>query len=157
MTLRFAPTDPADPVAAELLTAYFADRSHTWQGTDRPYRPARADAAQLTPPNGVLLVVWRDAEPIGVGGVRRIPSETGTWFEVKHLFATPAARGLGVGAGLLAELERRAVAMGATDLVLDTNRSLAAAGRLYERAGFVAVAPFNDNPNATDWFGKRLG
>lgn len=156
MTLRLIETDPDDPVATSLLQAYFGDRSHTWQGTDRPYVPAQADAVQLRRPRGTLLVAWRGDEAIGVGGVRRIASDAGAWFEVKHLYAAPRARGLGVGAALLAELERVAIELGATDVVLDTNRSLEAAGRLYAKAGFVSVPPFNDNGNATDWYRKRI-
>jgi GNAT superfamily N-acetyltransferase len=75
---------------------------------------------------------------------------------VKHLYLTPHARGRGLGSALLAELERRARELGAATLVLDTNRSLLAAGGLYRSAGFVPVPPYNDNPNATDWYAKRL-
>jgi hypothetical protein len=54
------------------------------------------------------------------------------------------------------ELERRAAESGADEIVLDTHRSLSAAGGLYRSSGYQAIAPYNDNPNATDWFGKRL-
>ena len=54
------------------------------------------------------------------------------------------------------ELERRARALGATELVLDTNRSLEAAGALYARLGYERIAPYNDNPNATDWYRRSL-
>ena len=33
---------------------------------------------------------------------------------------------------------------------------LEAAGGLYARSGFVAIDPYNDNPNATRWYGKTL-
>ena len=45
---------------------------------------------------------------------------------------------------------------GRPSVVLDTNASLEAAGNLYRRAGYVDVAPYNDNPNATNWYAKRL-
>ena len=54
-------------------------------------------------------------------------------------------------------LERRAVAFGAQELVLDTNASLAAAGGLYRSSGYVEIEPYNANPNATHWYGKRVG
>jgi hypothetical protein len=40
--------------------------------------------------------------------------------------------------------------------VLDTNASLEAAGRLYRSQGYESIQPYNENPNATDWFRKRL-
>jgi GNAT superfamily N-acetyltransferase len=147
---------PADPDARALLDAYVADRVATWSDPDRPYRPKTAPPEQLAAPNGALLVARLDGVAVGIGGVRRIPSEQGAWFEVKHLFATPAARGHGVGKALLAALEERAIALGATDVVLDTNSSLAAAGGLYAAAGFASVEPFNDNPNANAWYRKRV-
>jgi ribosomal protein S18 acetylase RimI-like enzyme len=72
------------------------------------------------------------------------------------LWLRPHVRGLGYGRALLTELERRARELGATELVLDTNSSLEAAGGLYRSSGLVNVEPYNDNPNATDWFAKKL-
>ena len=155
VTLHEVSPDDAD--ARALLEAYIADRVATWADDDRPYRPKTAPAEQLTPPNGSLMVArLDDGVAVGVGGVRRIPSDEGDWFEVKHLFATPAARGHGVGKALLAALEARAIELGATDVVLDTNDSLAAAGGLYAAAGFARVEPFNDNPNANAWYRKTV-
>ncbi|WP_353828923.1 GNAT family N-acetyltransferase, partial [Agromyces sp. SYSU T0242] len=96
--------------------------------------------------------------PVGCGGVRRIaPSPDGLErYEVKHLWLAPAARGRGGGRMLLDELERRAVGFGAQELVLDTNASLAAAGRLYASRGYAAIEPYNENPNATNWYGKPV-
>jgi ribosomal protein S18 acetylase RimI-like enzyme len=75
---------------------------------------------------------------------------------VKHLWLAPAGRGRGEGRRLLAELERRAIGFGAGELVLDTNASLEAAGGLYRSSGYVDVEPYNANPNATNWYGKRV-
>ncbi|HAN26006.1 MAG TPA: PadR family transcriptional regulator, partial [Microbacterium ginsengisoli] len=46
--------------------------------------------------------------------------------------------------------------LGAAELVLDTHHSLAAAAGLYASSGFVTIPPYNENPNATRWYGKRL-
>jgi hypothetical protein len=40
--------------------------------------------------------------------------------------------------------------------VLDTNESLEAAAGLYRTHGYESIQPYNDNPNATDWFRKPL-
>ena len=42
------------------------------------------------------------------------------------------------------------------ELVLDTHHTLEAAGALYAATGFVAIEPYNDNPNATRWYAKNL-
>ena len=77
-------------------------------------------------------------------------------FEVKHLWLAPEGRGRGEGRRLLQELERRAVAFGAEEIVLDTNASLEAAGGLYRSSGYVDIEPYNANPNATHWYGKHV-
>lgn len=147
-------TSPDDPVTATLLAAYFAERVDGF--TAGQYRVASPDPAQFAPP-GVFLRIDEDhGTPLACGGLREIEPDDGRRMEVKHLYAVPAARGSGLGRRLLTLLEARAREAGATWLVLDTNRSLEAAGRLYSRAGFEPVPPFNDNPNATDWYAKRL-
>jgi GNAT superfamily N-acetyltransferase len=103
-------------------------------------------------------MVESDGRDIGCGGIRRIPGddEPRVRFEVKHLWLIPNERGKGYGTGLMKELERRARVLGADELVLDTNASLAAAVSLYRSAGFEQVPAYNDNPNATHWYLKRL-
>lgn len=141
------PTD--GPIADELLGEYFHSRELGMPG----YRTFRPDTATFVPPAGVFLVVEVDGDPVGCGGVRMLEPARG---EIKHLWIRPAARGTGLGRGLLAELERRAAGLGATEVVLDTNARLEAAQSLYRSSGYVDVDPYNDNPNATHWFRKVL-
>ena len=151
-----------DLAAQSLLTEYFASRAIGFpveQGEYRPVFPAPADFAA---PRGVFLVVEGEdlageAADVGCGGIRSLDLADGErTFEVKHLWLQPQVRGAGAGRALLQELERRAVALGATRLVLDTNESLEAAGGLYRSSGYAEIAPYNDNPNATTWFAKRI-
>lgn len=142
-----------DPVAHGLLTEYFASRELGFTGG--VYRTVFPDPARFTPPNGVFLVVLDDeGSPVGCGGVRSLEP---TVFEIKHLFLRAETRGRGWGSLLLRELEGRAAALGATEIVLDTNASLTSAGALYRSAGYEDVEPYNDNPNATNWYRKTLG
>jgi len=152
-----------DASAAALLDEYFAYRAETFPGGPDAYRVARPDPERFTPPAGVLLVVEGDdiagdAADVGIGGVRMLdsPGSDVVRAEVKHLYIRPHVRGLGIGRALLAELERRAVELGATEAVLDTNDSLTAAGTLYRGAGYTPTEPYNDNPNATVWLRKQL-
>jgi ribosomal protein S18 acetylase RimI-like enzyme len=65
-------------------------------------------------------------------------------------------RGLGLGARLLAELERRARMAGARIVQLETNCALTEAIALYRRSGYVEVPRFNDEHYAHHWFRKQL-
>ena len=154
-------TQTTDAAAHALLTEYFTSRELGFTGGT--YTTTFPDPDRFVPPRGVFLVVEGEdlaGEPadVGCGGIRRIDdgADGAVRYEVKHLWLQPHTRGLGYGRALLAELERRAREFGATELVLDTNNSLEAAGGLYRSAGFVNVEPYNDNPNATDWYAKRL-
>lgn len=148
----FVDTAVSDATAHNLLAAYFAYRALTFPQADGyvPIFPAPDD---FTSPHGTFLVVELDGTPVGCGGIRSLGHGR---FEVKHLWLQRATRGHGLGRALLAELERRAIGLGATELVLDTNSSLAAAGRLYRSSGFDDIEAYNDNPNATNWYSKPL-
>jgi GNAT superfamily N-acetyltransferase len=152
-----------DARAQKLLADYFDARAAGHPGGRDAYRTVVPDPAHFEPPLGAFVIVLDSAgEPIGCGGVRRVDVDVdrgepgAVRFEVKHLWIAPRIRGTGAGRLLLLELERRARDLGASELVLDTNASLIAATRLYRTGGYEEVAPYNDNPNATNWFWKSL-
>lgn len=155
---RFVPTPSDDPVAARLLDDYFHSRALGFTTHPGGYRVTRPDPAMFVPPAGVFLVLWSDGdEPVGCGGVRRIDELDGlTTSELKHLWIDEDSRGRGWSRLLMAELETAAAALGTQRLVLDTNESLVAAQHLYRSLGYRDIPAYNDNPNATHWFGKRL-
>lgn len=144
------------PAAKRLLTEYFESRELGFVGGD--YHRVFPTAATFSAPDGIFLVVEWEGADVGCGGLRTIdPGPTGAKrMEVKHLWLEPQTRGQGLGRALLAELERHAVARGATEVVLDTNASLEAAAGLYRSTGYVGIEPYNDNPNATNWYLKKL-
>jgi ribosomal protein S18 acetylase RimI-like enzyme len=72
------------------------------------------------------------------------------------MWVDSTTRGLGVGRRLLTELEACAASHGAGSVRLETNRTLVEAISLYRSAGYVEVAPFNDEPYAHHWFVKQL-
>jgi GNAT superfamily N-acetyltransferase len=162
---QFTPVSVTDVGAISLLTQYFSDRESSFPSAQGTYRTAFPAPEEFVPPRGVFLLVSEDGTSpdgtvsfTGCGGIRRIAdsAENAVRYEIKHLFLQPAARGRGWGRALLEELERRAREFGAEEVVLDTNASLEAAGVLYTRSGYDDVPPYNDNPNATNWYRKRL-
>ena len=153
---------PSDEPARTLLDQYFTARSHDFLAGPDAYRRTVPIDADFTPPAGVFLLVEGEnlsGEPddVGCGGVRRVADgPLGARFEVKHLWIQPHARRLGYGRTLMDELSSRARALGAAELVLDTNENLEAAAALYRSLGFALIEPYNDNPNATTWLGRAL-
>jgi len=160
--VSFRQTSTTDAAAVALLTEYFGSRELSFPSSMGAYRTTFPDPHAFEPPRGVFLVVEGEdlaGEPadVGCGGFRHIDGGDGSRYELKHLWLQPHLRGRGFGRLLLAELERRAGELGATELVLDTNASLEAAGGLYRSSGYREIEPFNDNPNATTWFAKSVG
>ncbi|PZU40729.1 MAG: PadR family transcriptional regulator [Microbacterium sp.] len=156
--LRESPVDTAE--AHTLLAEYFGARADIFPGGG--YRTVFPDPAAFVPPRGVFVVLEQEgagetAQAVGCGGIRRIDDgDLGMRYELKHLYVKPEGRGKGWGRMLLDDLEARARAFGAAELVLDTHHTLEAAGSLYAHSGFAAIAPYNDNANATRWYGKSL-
>jgi GNAT superfamily N-acetyltransferase len=145
-----------DPRTRALLTEYFEMRGEAFP-KGQTYRPVFPDARVFTPPAGVFLIAVHEGADVGCGGIRRLPDgPAGARYEVKHLYLRPETRGRGWGRVLLDGLEERARAWDAADIVLDTHHTLEAAGGLYARSGYAAIEPYNDNPNATRWYGKPL-
>jgi GNAT superfamily N-acetyltransferase len=140
-----------DPDAHALIAEYFEMRAETFPTGD--YSPVFPKAANFTPPAGVFLIVVEDREEVGCGGIKRLAADR---YEIKHLWIQPRMQGRGLGKALLGELEQRARDFGATEVVLDTNASLVAAGGMYRSSGYEEIPPYNDNPNATNWFRKAV-
>ncbi|MEA2381897.1 MAG: hypothetical protein QOH72_1868 [Solirubrobacteraceae bacterium] len=145
--------DPRSEAARFCLRSYAADLDATFETGFDPARSRAVDPAALTPPAGLLLVARLHDEPVACGALRL---HRGAPAEIKRLWVAPAARGLGVGRRVLAELEAHARRNGAKVVRLDTNRALRAATALYRSSGYAEVAAFNDEPYAHHWFEKRL-
>jgi DNA-binding MarR family transcriptional regulator len=145
--------DPRSADARWCLGSYFATLHERFDAGFDLAASIRADAEDLTPPHGALLLARLHGRPIGCGAVKL---HGGGAAEVKRMWVAPEARGLGVGRRLLTELERAASTRGATAARLETNRSLGEALSLYRSAGYVEVPAFNEERYAHHWFEKRL-
>ncbi|GAB3421014.1 bifunctional helix-turn-helix transcriptional regulator/GNAT family N-acetyltransferase [Flindersiella endophytica] len=152
-TVAIKPCDPEHPDARHCLTAYANELAERFDNGFDPGRSIRAEPDDLREPNGILLLAYLHAEPIGCGALR-FHGEKPT--EVKRMWVAPEARGLGVGRRLLKALEDHARGQGSRVLHLETNRALVQARALYTSAGYTEVAAFNDEPYAHHWFEKVL-
>jgi DNA-binding MarR family transcriptional regulator/GNAT superfamily N-acetyltransferase len=145
--------DPADPDARACMAAYFRELDQRFDAGFDPARTISAEDDELRLPAGLILVARLRGEPIGCGALKlhgRAPAE------IKRMWVSASARGLGIGRRLLAELERRAADHGVRKARLETNRSLVEAIAMYRAAGYTEVPAFNDEPYAHHWFEKRL-
>jgi GNAT superfamily N-acetyltransferase len=113
----------------------------------------KAGSAELGPPGGVFIVGYEDGAAVCCGGVKRLDDAA---CEIKRMYVVPEARGRGLARVLLGELERRARALGYVIARLDTGPRQPGAQRLYESAGYAAIANFNANPVASFFGEKRL-
>jgi DNA-binding MarR family transcriptional regulator len=145
--------DPASPDARQCLRAYVAELNARWEPGFDPSAGVTAEPHELTPPAGCMLIAYLHGEPVACGAVKHL---AGGPTDIKRMWVAPAARGLGIGRRMLAELERLARESGARTARLETNRVLTEAIALYRSAGYREVPAFNDEPFAHHWFEKGL-
>ena len=115
---------------------------------------AEAPPADLASPNGVLLLISLDGEPVAIGGVRDL---AGTVAEVKSMYVAPGARGQGIGRLLLGRLEGIAAEHGCRAVRLDTANHMTAAIALYRDLGYREIPAYNEGPNADLWCERDFG
>ena len=151
--VEVAPVDPTHRHAQHCLAAYFADLDERFETGFDPDAALPIDLDALRPPVGTFLVATLRGEPVGCGALKHGGAEPP---EVKRMWVSPTARGLGIGRRLLTEIEDLARANGNRRIRLDTNATLTEAIALYRTAGYEETAPFNDEPHASRWFEKRL-
>ena len=151
--VEVTPVDPGHPHAQHCLNAYFAELDRRFDKGFDPVQSISADEDELRPPAGLMLVATLRGDPIGCGALKFHDNEPA---ELKRMWVTDSARGLGIGRRLLSELEKHAAKQGALAVRLETNKTLVEAISLYRSAGYVEVARFNDEPYAHHWFEKQL-
>ena len=151
--VRIEPRDPDHPHVRHCFREYEAELDRRFSAGFDPGRSISADAPELRPPAGLVLVATLASEPVGCGALKFHDGEP---TEIKRMWVAGQARGLGVGRRLLAELESHAAERFPVAR-LETNETLGEAIAMYRSAGYREVAPFNDEPYAHHWFEKRLG
>jgi ribosomal protein S18 acetylase RimI-like enzyme len=125
---------------------------------DLSYQDFAAELATLpgkyAPPVGEILLA-RDShgEPLGCVGLR--PIEPEGCCEMKRLYVSPKARGLGLGKALIDAIIAEAVRIGHSEMRLDTLPTMTEAIALYKKAGFVSIDPYYETPIASTIFFAR--
>jgi DNA-binding MarR family transcriptional regulator/GNAT superfamily N-acetyltransferase len=152
-SVRIAVADPRGADARWCLEQYFAELNERFDAGFDPVRSISAQAHELTPPAGLLLVAHLREEPVGCGALK---FHADAPAELKRMWVAPHVRSLGLGRRLLLELERAARKAGVTVLRLETNRKLTEAIALYRRSEYQEVDAFNAEPYAHHWFEKHL-
>ncbi len=147
------PVDPEHGDARYCLAEYVAElNTRSSRGFD-PSVGATALPREVRPPAGQFFVAYLHGEPVGCGAVKHHHDAPA---EIKRMWIAPQARGMGLGRRLLETLEACALTGGASLAHIETSGVLAEALELYRSAGWVEVAPFNQEPFADHWFEKAL-
>lgn len=150
--VRITVVPPDSRAARYCLDRYFEELAARFETGFDPAVSIPAAAAELTPPQGYFVLATRDDEPVGCGALKCHEG----FGEIKRMWVSPSARGLGIGARILGRLEELARERGLPLLRLETNKTLVEAQSLYRRNGFREVPRFNEEPYAHHWFEKTL-
>jgi DNA-binding MarR family transcriptional regulator len=144
----------AHPDVRWCFGRYYAELDQRFESGFDVRLARRTDPADVTLPEGLVLVAYLSEEPVGCGALR---FHAGGVVEIKRVWVAGHVRGVGLGGRLMTELEARAQEHGARVARLDTNRALVEAIAMYRRRGYREVPPFNDERYAHHWFEKALG
>lgn len=143
-------TDPHDPQATALLQQSHALMAALFPAEDNFY----LDIADLCADHIRFYTAREGQQVLGTGAVALYPD----FAEVKSMFTDEAARGKGVAAALLRQIEDTARDANLPILKLETGNTLHTAHRLYARHGFTNCDAFPPYENAASsvFMEKRL-
>lgn len=142
ITYKTAITDEEFTQARVLFTEYAASLNIdlSFQNFSSELETVRT---QYGKPGGSLLLVYKDGQPVGCAGVRRLDGDTA---ELKRMYVRPECRGLHIGKELLERALLAARELGYSKMRLDTLRSMTQAQKLYKSFGFRAIPAYYFNP-----------
>jgi GNAT superfamily N-acetyltransferase len=125
---------------------------------DTPLEPG-----YFEPPAGAFFVGYLDGRPVASGAWRRrrdvLVEGRDETAEIKRMYVSASARGLGLARALLAHLEQSARAAGAEVMVLETGLAQPEAIALYESSGYRPIPGFGFYKDAamSRCFARLLG
>lgn len=136
MTVTITLGDPRDPQATALLKQSHALMESLFPPEDNHF----LDIGELCVPSISFFVAKQGDTILGTAAM----ANKGDYGEVKSMFVSPDARGLGLGIKLLAHLEQHARDTGLAAMKLETGSLLKEAHSLYARGGFTECGPFGE-------------
>ena len=99
-------------------------------------------------PTGMVLLAEVNGASAGVVALRTLSEGV---LEIKRMYVQPAWRGARVGSALFERALQEAVAMGAVKVLLDTNKFMTDAQRLYRSRGFSERTPYEGTEIPADF------
>ncbi len=124
------------------LDAYAAECNARFpEGYDQS---VQAKPADLGGNKGTFLIAREDERPVGCG--LWCTADDSRTAEIRHLWVSPSARGIGLGRRLLGDIEADAAGHGITLVRLYTHSALAEADALYRASGYRQIPRFDDSP-----------
>jgi GNAT superfamily N-acetyltransferase len=151
--LEIRPTRYGAQVARRLIAELMADLEARYGGPDG----TPIAAVEFDPPDGGFFVAYVEGEPAGCGAWRSY-AQSGHVAEVKRVYVSQRARGLGVARLIMTTLENDARAHGRTRMILETGTRQPEAIALYASLGYERIADFGhyrDEPGVRS-FGRAL-
>ena len=149
----FEEADYASDIAETCLNAYAAELGTRLNLAFDLKQAGDPDLAQMKHPNGTFIIARLGDMPVGCVGVKG----SGTHLaEIKRMWITPAARGLGLAGRLMEAAEDSARSLGIQTLRLDTNSTLFEAVGLYRKLGWTEIERFNDDPYPDLFFERQI-
>lgn len=106
------------------------------------------------PPDGALLLAFRDGEALGSIALKRLEPQVG---EIKRLYVAGNGRQLGIGKALVGAILAEAGRIGYREIKLDTLPHMTEAIALYKSFGFQPITAYGSFPYpGLLCFGRRL-
>jgi GNAT superfamily N-acetyltransferase len=137
MQLEFVAATHDDPLAQPLLAELAAEYALRYGGTPEAHLAwLPVPAAELTAPDGGLLIGVLRGVPVTGGAFRRFDADTA---ELKRIWTDSAHRRRGYARALLAALEAEIAARGYRRLYLITGNRQPEAEALYDATGYTRV------------------
>ncbi|PJE25850.1 MarR family protein [Pseudooceanicola antarcticus] len=152
-SIEIVEADPRDPASRLCLEAYYAELAARFDTGFDVSLSRDPEATDMILPRGSFLLAMSDGMAIGCVGLK---GSGGPVAEIKRLWISPSARGLGLSKRLMTEIEARARALEITTLRLDTNSKLPEAVALYRNTGWSEIDRFNDDPYPDHFFEKNI-
>jgi carbonic anhydrase len=136
-------TSKKDVAAVKTLFLEYLEFVTAYLGQDLSFQGTEKEFADFPQTYTSLFLAKRDEENLGAVGLKLLKPNL---IELKRLYVTPVARGLGLGYKLSEAVIKDARAHGYDALYLDTDPGLTHANAVYEALGFRDIPQYYENP-----------